>query len=82
MLQLRALFGWEGIGFERAVALLDERLHLAFGGVKFLLANGGTPCSKSLRDSSSGRSPFSSWSTMVSSCFSDSSKVAMPAAPR
>ena len=40
-LWLERLFRQEGLGFERAVALLDEHLHLALGGVEFLFAGGG-----------------------------------------
>lgn len=33
-------FGEERLGFERAIALLDENLDLALGGVKLFLAGG------------------------------------------
>lgn len=34
----KLFFGQEWLGFEGAVALLDEHLHFAFGGVELLLA--------------------------------------------
>src|ERR1700676_4822618 len=40
-MRLEGLLGREWLGFEGAVALLDEHLHLALGGVEFLLADRG-----------------------------------------
>lgn len=37
----KGFFGEEGFGFEGAVALFDEHLDFAFGGVELLLAGGG-----------------------------------------
>ena len=69
----------EGFGFQRAVALLDEDLHLALGGVEFLLAGGrqADALFEELERVFEARSPFSSWSTMVSSFLSDSSNDGM-----
>ena len=52
----------EGFRFQRAVALLDQHLHFAFGGIQFLFAGGREPDAlfEELERIFEARSPFSS----------------------